>query len=88
MPGRNEFITGKDLLKRWYRWDKTNPFYLAYDILKYDLTVIDRVENKGSEDELIIGIKPEKLTHILKKETETLKDRLFYIPEFTTVPTL
>jgi hypothetical protein len=81
MTEQNEFITGKELMERWYRWDKTNPYYLAYDILKYDLTIVDRVEDLESEDEIIIGLRPGELIRLLKNPSGLLRDRVFYLHE-------
>jgi hypothetical protein len=85
MTKQNEFITGKELMERWYRWDKRNFYYLAGDILKYDLTVVDRVESPDTDDSLIIGVKPEKIVQLLQNEPQTLKGRLFYFPEIEEV---
>jgi hypothetical protein len=85
MTQNREFITGKKLIGRWYGLGKRNFYYLAGDILKYDLTVVDGVENPGTENSIIIGVKPAGIAHILQNEPQTLKKRLFYFPEIEAV---
>ena len=45
--------------------------------MKYDLTVIDRIENPGSEDSLIIGLKPERLVHLLQNDIQVCQADFF-----------
>lgn len=78
----NDLITGQEWMEMWYECDKFDPYYLpylSYDILKYNLTVIDRIELPGTEDEEVIGLSSENLAKLLKTDIKSLPSRWFHV---------
>jgi|GEM_PF-5220986 len=74
----DQIVTGKQIMDYW----QLNEFELGYYTLKYDLTIVDRVEiAEDDNDSLVWGINTQNRIRILRDEIGSLPQCQFYVPE-------